>query len=156
FDALRQAVAEAPPAVHFVFPTRLLAGADGPAVLDVPPAPLRRHVLTGYAELRGDPVMEANLRRALPTAHGRPEVVPSFALAALAAWTFPDAVAEARAAADSAGAALDVWQAADERLDGWDPVLAAHGLRPEEGRAYPINYRDHFAPGDPAVLSSEA
>src|SRR5690606_15000990 len=47
FDSLRAAVTAAP-AVHFVFPTRLLAWADGQTVLDAPPAPLRRHVLTGY------------------------------------------------------------------------------------------------------------
>ncbi|MEM6782637.1 MAG: CHASE2 domain-containing protein [Bacteroidota bacterium] len=164
FDAVVQAVAEAPPTVHFVFPTRLMPRPGGPLLLDVPPAPLRRHVLTGYADLRGDPVLEQTLLTHL----GSDEAAPSLALAALAAWTFPEVVAEAQAfvtmSADSGAATLPIetWQAVDEliseqtaegKASGWDAVLAAHGL--DADRAYGINHRDHFNADRDGVLGSE-
>ncbi|MEM8557789.1 MAG: CHASE2 domain-containing protein [Bacteroidota bacterium] len=168
FDAIVAAVAEAPASVRFVFPTRLLQQADGPIVLDVPPTPLRRHVLTGYAGLRGDPVLEQQLTARV--AGG--EVAPSLAMAALAAWTAPDVVAEAEAfvdaAADSPALALplETWQATGELLaasldasttatGGWQAVLDVHGVRAEDADAYGINHRDHFGPGAPGVLASE-
>ncbi|NNF57211.1 MAG: CHASE2 domain-containing protein, partial [Rhodothermaceae bacterium] len=139
---------------------------EGYTVLDAPPARLRRHVLTGYAELWGAPVMEARLRMGLGGERGTSEVAPSFALATLAAWSFPDALAEIRAEtaasvarADSAGMPgrfIDMWQAAGERLSDWDIVLAEHGLRPAEGTAYPINYRNFFGASDSGVIASEA
>lgn len=152
-EALRRAIAEAPPRVRFVLPTRLLARSDGLALLDVPPAPLRRHVLTGYADLWGAPVLDARLTRGL----GGGETAPSFALAALAAWTFPDTLARAQAVAlDTAGGPpLDAWEAASDLLGGWDGVLAAHGLSPDDGADYAVNFRDHFTPRDRAVLPSE-
>ncbi|MEL7168727.1 MAG: CHASE2 domain-containing protein [Bacteroidota bacterium] len=164
FDALVRAVAEAPATVQFVFPTRLLPRTGGPLLLDVPPALLRRHVLTGYADLQGDPVLEHRLGTRL----GSGEVAPSLALSALAAWTFPEVVGEAQgfvtASADSGAAALplETWQAVGELLaedrapdgaGGWEAVLATYGL--DESGVYGINHRDHFKAGSDGVLGSE-
>jgi len=139
--------------------------------LPFPPAHLRRHALSGYANLTGQPVETVELtrplgpdRRSAPSnARGRPSRIPSFALSALIAHTNPDSVRRARKEvlqvpnptscstdAVGIGAGNTMWQAIDDAtIDRTIQQFA------REREAVRINFRGPVQAGVMNVHSAE-
>ena len=154
-----------------VLPTAVQQEQNWYRPLPFPPAHLRRHTLSGYANLRGQPVEAAELTRPMgpdrrpdsSIGQNRPSRIPSFALSALIAHTHPDSVRRAREEAlrvpnpascstnaVGLGAGNTVWQAIDDATI--DQTIQQFARQRETVR---INFRGPVQAGTMNVHSAE-
>ena len=158
--------------ITVVLPTAVQRDQDWYRVLPFPPVSLRSLSLLGYANLRGQPVENADLTRPMGPTGAR---MPSFALAALMGYLQPDEIARARSTAQPPADAAASRASPSTNLNAscmsegspgtsigglWQKVTpetmdAALNQVTRGRRVVPINYRGPVRAGSMSVHSAE-